>query len=60
MRTEESRETRAEPEPAGDVRLHAGHAEVLPFVWAWDGDRWHGPEGSGRYEREPSQSPSRS
>jgi hypothetical protein len=60
MGTDESRETRPESEPARDVRLHAGHADVAPFVWAWDGERWEGPEGSGRYEPESSQSRSRS
>jgi hypothetical protein len=51
MGTEESRETRQEI----DVTLHDGHADVTPFVWAWDGESWDGPEASGDYSVEESQ-----
>jgi hypothetical protein len=37
METEES-------QPEVDVTLHDGHADVAPFVWFWDGERWTGPE----------------
>lgn len=36
-------------EPEIDVMLHDGYAEVAPFVWYWDGERWDGPEGTGDY-----------
>ena len=56
MGTEESRETRQEI----DVTLHDGHADVTPFVWAWDGESWDGPEASGDYSVEESQPRKRS
>jgi hypothetical protein len=45
--------------PKGVV-FEDGLAEVGPLVWWWDGEAWHGPEGSGDYGDSESQARRRS